>query len=186
MKPHPKPKTTGLYALSPAGGSVAVGATEQIAVRFSPMEIEDASRLLVCDIPDLDAGLQPLKRHVTGKVGGLLTGWRDLGCDAAAPAREVLRRPDHSAPSTTRARPTEPAAFLPPHRRRCCAPGATLSSPSATTSAWGGATPSNQAPAAPSSRWTPPPRWADAKASLGGMMCHQVLSQGNASLESCP
>jgi len=44
-------------------------------VRFSPTEVDDSGRLLVCEVPDLDPGCKPLQRAVTGKVGS-------VGCQA--------------------------------------------------------------------------------------------------------
>jgi hypothetical protein len=62
------PKPPGLYTLTPSSGTIAPGASEDITLRFSPTEVEDCDRVLVCTIPDLDPSCQPLTRAVNGKV----------------------------------------------------------------------------------------------------------------------
>jgi hydrocephalus-inducing protein len=57
-----------MYTLSPAAGAISPGASEEFVLRFLPTEVEDAARLLVCDIPDLDPGCQPLTRPISGQV----------------------------------------------------------------------------------------------------------------------
>ena len=63
---HPAPPA--MYTLTPAAGTIAPGASEEVTLRFSPTEVEDCERLLQCTIPDLDAGCPPLTRPVGGKV----------------------------------------------------------------------------------------------------------------------
>lgn len=58
----------GLYTVTPESGTVPGGQAADITVRFSPQEVEDCSRLIVCDIPDLDPSCSPLRRPVSGKV----------------------------------------------------------------------------------------------------------------------
>lgn len=64
----PTHTSSGLYSVTPASGSIAAGVSDEFTLRFSPAEVEDCERLLVCDIPDLDTGCQPLARAVAGKV----------------------------------------------------------------------------------------------------------------------
>ena len=40
------------------------------SLQFSPVEVEDCERLLVCDIPNLDASVPPLARLLNGKKTG--------------------------------------------------------------------------------------------------------------------
>ena len=61
--------SSGLYSVSPEGGVIEPGASTDITVKFSPVEVEDCERLLVCDIPNLDAATQPpLTRQLNGRV----------------------------------------------------------------------------------------------------------------------
>lgn len=60
--------TSGVYTVSPEGGVVPPGDSATITVKFSPTEVEDCARTLVCEIPNLDAAAQPLVRPLDGKV----------------------------------------------------------------------------------------------------------------------
>jgi hypothetical protein len=91
----------GLYSLSHESGTLQGGSSQQITLRFSPQEVEDASRVLVCHMPELQqalaaapsmqappgrpgsaaaaaaaaaAALKPLTREVMGKVGRPVCG----------------------------------------------------------------------------------------------------------------
>lgn len=119
------PQHPGLYTLSPAGGSIAPGASEEITLRFSPTEVEDCSRLLVCEIPDLDPSCKPLTRSVTGKVGSFVVD-AALRCQTATACFAVWSTHTHSRKTPLIVRPT-------PAHCRCCGPGATLSCLRATT-----------------------------------------------------
>ena len=59
---------TGLYTVSPEGGMIEPGASADVTVRFAPLEVGDCKRLLLCDIPHLDASAPPLARLLDGKV----------------------------------------------------------------------------------------------------------------------
>jgi hypothetical protein len=88
----------GIYKLSHESGTLQGGSTQQITLQFSPHEVEDVSRVLVCHMPEIQevleaaapqgmqqppsarpgsaaaaaaaaaAALKPLVREVTGKV----------------------------------------------------------------------------------------------------------------------
>eukprot|EP00775_Hariotina_reticulata_P008964 gene8964-9139_t len=45
------PDTTGLYELSPESGVLAGGASQQVVLRFRPQEVEDVTRMIMCDMP---------------------------------------------------------------------------------------------------------------------------------------
>lgn len=84
-----------MYKLSHESGSLQGGGSQQINLQFSPVEVEDVSRVLVCHMPEIQealaaaaaaapsmqapagrpgsaaaaaAVLKPLTREVTGKV----------------------------------------------------------------------------------------------------------------------
>jgi hypothetical protein len=69
----------GLYAVTPEAGMLPGGSNQQFTLRFSPQEVEDVSRTIMCHMPVLeqlaataagpaaDASRQ-LTREVTGKV----------------------------------------------------------------------------------------------------------------------
>ncbi|KAF5830389.1 hypothetical protein DUNSADRAFT_14652 [Dunaliella salina] len=59
---------SGLYTVSPEGGVVEGKSSTTISVRFSPREVQDCARVLVCDIPHLDASCAPLMRALNGHV----------------------------------------------------------------------------------------------------------------------
>ncbi len=54
--------------MSPSSGSIAGGDSLDITAKFSPQEVEDCSRLLLCDISGLDGSCAPLQKAVNGKV----------------------------------------------------------------------------------------------------------------------
>lgn len=85
----------GVYEVAPASGVLAAGASQAVTLRFSPLEVEDVGRSLVCHMPALQQLLaaaaaagskgvpptpgrpgsaavaplsQPLVREVNGKV----------------------------------------------------------------------------------------------------------------------
>jgi hydrocephalus-inducing protein len=102
--PSPSSTATGIYTLSPAAGSIPPGGYEEVALRFSPTEVEDAARTLVCDIPELDPSCQPFTRPITGQVRGRgLMGAATMSmpcmsnCFATAPVGSCPRRPTASA-----------------------------------------------------------------------------------------
>jgi hydrocephalus-inducing protein len=49
------PDGSGLYTVTPQGGVLEAGTSAEVSVRFSPQEVDDCARLLVCTIPGLDA-----------------------------------------------------------------------------------------------------------------------------------
>ena len=53
---------SGLYSVSPEGGAVDPGSSTSVTVKFSPSEVVDCERMLVCEIPNLDASCSPLVR----------------------------------------------------------------------------------------------------------------------------
>ncbi|BFI31149.1 hydrocephalus-inducing protein [Marchantia polymorpha subsp. ruderalis] len=57
-----------LYNISPKTGAVPAESSMTITVKFLPIEVEDCTRLLVCDIPGLDPQWMPLSLPVTGHV----------------------------------------------------------------------------------------------------------------------
>lgn len=62
------PDSSGLYTVTPEGGAIEAGSAASITVRFSPKEVDGCARLLVCDIPHLDASCSPLVRNLNGQV----------------------------------------------------------------------------------------------------------------------
>jgi hypothetical protein len=69
----------GLYALTPEAGVLSGGSSQQFILRFSPQEVEDVSRTIMCHMPVLEqmaataAGpaadaFRQLTREVAGKV----------------------------------------------------------------------------------------------------------------------
>lgn len=87
----------GVYKLSHESGTLQGGSSQQMTLRFSPVEVEDMSRVLFCHMPEIQqalaaaapsiqapaarpgsaaaaaavaaaAALKPLTREVTGKV----------------------------------------------------------------------------------------------------------------------
>jgi len=88
----------GVYSLSQETGTLQGGASQQITLRFSPCEVEDVSRVLVCNMPEMQQALaaaaaapgvpaplgrpgsaaagppvlKPLTRDIAGKVCGNL------------------------------------------------------------------------------------------------------------------
>jgi hypothetical protein len=64
----------GVYTLSPESGSIPAGCSQEVALRFRPVEVEDCARVLACDIADLDPSCSPLTRLVDGKVSSR-PGW---------------------------------------------------------------------------------------------------------------
>ena len=57
-----------IVQVSPEGGVLAAGESAGITVRFTPQEVEDCSRHLLANIPNLAATLQPPSRAVTASV----------------------------------------------------------------------------------------------------------------------
>lgn len=47
----------GVYSLSQETGTLQGGTSQQITLRFSPHEVEDVSRVLVCNMPELQQAL---------------------------------------------------------------------------------------------------------------------------------
>eukprot|EP01018_Ginkgo_biloba_P036849 Gb_10291 [translate_table: standard] len=56
------------YQVSPSKGSVRASDSVDITVKFCPTEVEDCLRMLVCQIPNLDAAYQPLVIPLNGQV----------------------------------------------------------------------------------------------------------------------
>jgi hypothetical protein len=77
--------TAGVYTITPAAGLISGGTNQHFVLCFSPVEVEDVARKLVCRFPVLEKLLPEAATHiirqVEGKVGlagwlaGLLTGW---------------------------------------------------------------------------------------------------------------
>eukprot|EP00878_Enallax_costatus_P044949 GHUV01053758.1.p1 GENE.GHUV01053758.1~~GHUV01053758.1.p1 ORF type:complete len:488 (+),score=164.53 GHUV01053758.1:1059-2522(+) len=76
-----EPDESGLYQIAPDAGHIPGGASQQFTLRFSPQEVEDVTRRLVCHMPLLEqmagrkpaaaavlSGLMQFSRDVTGKV----------------------------------------------------------------------------------------------------------------------
>lgn len=94
------------HSVSPTGGAIEGGASATITVRFSPQEVDDCARLLVADIPHLDAACGPLVRNLNGKV---LRPW----CHFDLPESDYIaggqRDPGLPGPSGTPGEPLDPA-----------------------------------------------------------------------------
>ena len=60
--------TTGPFKVYPERGSIAAGEETIITVRFSPKEVENLERSLICTIPHLPEDVEPLVRKMTGAV----------------------------------------------------------------------------------------------------------------------
>jgi hypothetical protein len=69
----------GLYAVAPEAGVVTGGSSQQFTLRFSPTEVEDVRRTIMCHMPVLEQlaatatgaaadAFKQLTREVTGKV----------------------------------------------------------------------------------------------------------------------
>ncbi|QDZ25387.1 hypothetical protein HOP50_17g79270 [Chloropicon primus] len=58
------------YTVTPTSGTIEEGQEHTISVRFSPKEIDesDYARMLVCAIPNLEEGFEPIQRKLTGKA----------------------------------------------------------------------------------------------------------------------
>lgn len=138
----------GLYTVSPPSGSIAAGTSEEITLRFSPVEVEECERLLVCDIPDLEASCQPLRRAVTGKVGA----GEEL---AALSSRHASRAHEWQClPGLLALNSRTPVGAA----HRSFARGATLSCLTVITSPAAVATRSSRGPVVSSSLWILAPR----------------------------
>lgn len=59
---------SGLYAVEPAAGVIAAGASQSLTVRFAPVEVEDCERTLLLETPHLAQGVEPLRISLDGKV----------------------------------------------------------------------------------------------------------------------
>jgi hydrocephalus-inducing protein len=57
-----------LFAVNPEDGTVLAGQTGSFTVRFSPVEVVDCNRMLVCNVFNLDPGSGPLSIPLDGKV----------------------------------------------------------------------------------------------------------------------
>lgn len=121
------PCNTGLYSLSPTSGTIAPGASNETTLRFSPTEVEDCDRLLVCDIPDLDASCQPLLRTITGKVRAALRG--ALVSCATRSHKSRFTSTTRQGPRAVRLHELHARCWV----HRCCVPGVTLSCLTVTT-----------------------------------------------------
>ncbi|KAJ7536387.1 hypothetical protein O6H91_12G067600 [Diphasiastrum complanatum] len=59
---------TGLYVVSPLEGVILAGETVDVTIKFCPMEVENCTRLLTCDIPNLALEVQPLRIPIMGQI----------------------------------------------------------------------------------------------------------------------
>ncbi|KAG2489301.1 hypothetical protein HYH03_012133 [Edaphochlamys debaryana] len=87
---------SGLYTVTPAGGVIDAGQSQQITVKFSPTEVEDCSRVLTCHIPHLDASCEPLVRPLGGRV---LRPWAHFELPDSDYLSGGRRTPDMPGPS---------------------------------------------------------------------------------------
>ena len=62
------PDMSSLYSVSPVSGSVPAGGEVSVTVRFSPAEVDNCERELVCMIDNLDSEYAPLRRRLSGSV----------------------------------------------------------------------------------------------------------------------
>jgi hydrocephalus-inducing protein len=105
MRPDGTEDRSGVYTIVPSSGVVPPGGSTTILVKFSPVEVDSVARLLVADIPLLDAAAPPLQRHLDGHV---LRPW----CHFELPESDYIsrgrRRPDLPGPDGTM-KPLDPA-----------------------------------------------------------------------------
>ncbi|WIA13448.1 hypothetical protein OEZ85_007028 [Tetradesmus obliquus] len=107
---------SGLYTLTPEAGMMSGGGSQQFTLRFSPQEVEDVSRTIMCHMPVLEQlaatasgaaadAFKQLTREVTGKV---LRPW----CHFELPDSDYLpagrRNPELPGPSGV-VEPLDPA-----------------------------------------------------------------------------
>lgn len=80
---------TGVYSLSQESGTLQGGSSQQLTLRFSPVEVEDVSRVLVCHMPELE----PALAAAAAAASGLQAPPGRPGSAAAAtqPLRPLLR-----------------------------------------------------------------------------------------------
>ena len=107
------------------------------------LQVEDCSRVLVCDIPHLDASCSALERPVSGKVSCAALRCGCASCSRPPHHPRCARPP---VPVLPRARDASEGALTGCHAclrspGRCCAPGVTLSCRRATTSPAAGGRP---------------------------------------------
>lgn len=68
--------SAGVYKLSHESGSLQGGGSQQITLQFSPVEVEDVSRVLVCHMPEIQEALAaaaasaPSMQAPAGRPGG--------------------------------------------------------------------------------------------------------------------
>ncbi|KXZ49496.1 hypothetical protein GPECTOR_21g722 [Gonium pectorale] len=96
---------SNLYSVSPEGGVIEAGQSAQITVKFSPTEVEDCARVLVCHIPHLDASCPPLARPLGGRV---LRPWAHFELPDSDYVSGGRRSPDMPGPSGS-IEPLDPA-----------------------------------------------------------------------------
>jgi hydrocephalus-inducing protein len=60
--------SSGLYSISPEGGTIPASGSVPITVRFAPKEVVDCARVLAADIQGLDPNAKPLHIPLDGRV----------------------------------------------------------------------------------------------------------------------
>lgn len=63
-----EPDVDSIYEVRPEGGVVEAGSSVDITVRFKPVEVVDARRLLVANIPHRAEGGEQLQRQLNGRI----------------------------------------------------------------------------------------------------------------------
>jgi len=94
---------SGLYELLPESGTLAGGASQQVVLRFRPQEVEDLTRVIICDMPAAEKMFAGA--GAAGGAGGNVAGGRVDGA-AAPPAWAPLVR-EVSGKVTTEAQCTQ-------------------------------------------------------------------------------
>jgi hydrocephalus-inducing protein len=90
-----EPEADSIYEVRPEGGVVEAGGSVDVTVRFKPVEVVDARRLLIASIPHMPEDAQALSRPLNGRI---LRPW----CHFEMPESDYLssgrRNPDMKGP----------------------------------------------------------------------------------------
>jgi len=91
-----EPDINSIYEVRPEGGVVEAGSTVDVTVRFSPLEVVDARRVLVAHIPNLAEGTEQVARHLNGRI---LRPWCHFEIADSDYLSAGRRNPDMKGPS---------------------------------------------------------------------------------------